>query len=532
VDAHRVRRLAATLVTSQIRSGRSGSDPRSWFGRPVVLAVYDLLAFLVGAGGAWLFLPGLNLDPASLASLAGTAAPFLPLVGVGGVVLAGVMFELTTTAKFSGSDAANWLPITPTEYVAASASAIAYTYSPPVAVFLGALLPVALAGGVLPMYLLAAALSVLALVEGALLVEMVRATSQSAGSASTGRRGSLSTLLRGALLVVLLLAFDLAFNPVFLLDLLRAFPSFELLTAAIPFFWSTQAIGQWVAGDLLLAGGFAFGQLAFVVLLVYLAGALRVRYWVPSPNEAADAGAAPSVGHPLLGALGLSAAESAIASKDLRAYVRRREMLPTLVLPAVLILLLFAEGGSFSPLVAVLWGGWVAGFFALLLAARSVGQERRSLQWLYAYPITVRSVLKAKLASVLLPALLVAVLILAAVGAVSHVPPLVLAGVLPTMLVGTVVLGLWGLVFAARYSDFQDRPRPQFIRPGPMMGAMGSGMVVLFAILAPGALAVLSPSWSSPALLAWTAAAALALGTVAFHWARTGFEELFRELPF
>jgi len=532
LDAHRIRRLAETLITSQVRSGRNGPDPASWSGRPSSLAVYNIVAFLLGLAGAFLFLPAFQSGPASLAADADAAAPLVPFAGVALVLVAGVMFELMTTAKFSGSDAANWLPITPTEYVAASASAIAFTYSWPIALLLGALLPVALGGGVLGIYLLTAGLSVLALLEGALLIEMIRAATQQTGSASTGRWGAIATLVRAGLLVVLLLAVYLLLNPTYALAILHSVPAVESLSYPIPLFWSTQAIGQWVAGHAAYAIAFALGQLAFVGLLLYLAGVLRDRYWVPSPTDATAVGSAPSSGHRFLRALGLSEPEAAIASKDLRGSVRRRELLPPLVVPAVLLLLLLVEGSTFGRFGALLWAGWVAGFFALLQAARSIGQERHSLQWLYAYPISVRSILRAKFASVLLPSLIAGALTAIVAAWVARLSGLAFLGALLLFLAGASVLALWGLVFAARFSDFQDRPRPQFIRLTPMYAAMGSGMVLLFAIVGPGTYALVYPSWASVVLGAGAAGSALVAIGLAYHWASTGFEELFHELPF
>lgn len=532
MNLHRVRRLAGTLVASQLRSGRAGSDPRSFLGRTEVIALADAAVFLFAWFVGEFLVRALPLTTSQLALLVDSAAPLVPLVAVAAVLVAGVMFELTTTSKFSGSDAANWLPITPSEYVAASSSAIAYTYSPAIALLLGALFPVAVAGGVLPIYVLAAALSALALFEGAVLVEMVRAVTQRASSVASGRRGSATFLLRAVLLIVLILAFNLAFNPVFLLAFLREFSSFTILTAVIPLFWSTQALTEWAGGAPGLGSAFALGEVGFVAALLYLAGELRVRFWVPAPSEVELSAPATQAGHPLLAMLGLSRPEAAIVSKDLRGFVRRREMLPTLVVPVVLIVLLFVEGGTLGRLGSVLWVGWVAGFFALLLAVTSLGQERRSLQSLYAFPITARTILRAKATSVFLPSLLAAFAMSLAVGALFGFSALEYFGLVFVNGVGVVVLALWGLVFAARFSDYQDRPRPQYLRPGAMLGAMASGMVLLFAILIPASVAFLFPSPSSAILAVDAAALAIAAAGLAFYWARTGFDRLFRELPF
>jgi hypothetical protein len=532
VNLHRVGRLAGTLVASQLRSGRSTSNPRSLFGRPFAIAVYDLAAFVGAFAVVFSLLPSASISAADLATVADYAFPFLPMVAVAAVLIAGVMFELTSTARFSGSDAANWLPITPTEYVAASSGAIAYSYSPAIALFLGGLLPIALAGGVTATYLLCLFLSVVALFEGGVLVEMVRSTTQRTSGLGSGRRGQLGILLRALLLIVLILVFDLAFNPVFLLGFLQRFSTYGFVTALVPFLWSTRGLTAWVDGDPLLGGAFVAGQVAFVGVLVYLAGMLRVRYWVPTATEVQIAPGASSRGHPFLVVLGLSPPEAAIVSKDLRGLVRRREMLPTLVVPVVLVILMLVEGAAIGPLGSVLWVGWVAGFFALLLAVTSLGQERRSFQSFYAYPITPRTVLRAKATSVLVPAVIGASAMAAAVGVIFRLAPVSVAAFVVLNAAAAVLLALWGLVFAARYSDFQDRPRPQYLRPGAMLGAMGSGMLLLFALLIPGAFALLG-GWgpASVGLILWIIGFAVAAGALASHWARTGFDRLFREIP-
>ncbi len=533
MDLHRVRRLAEILVASQLRSGRTNSNPRSLFGRGYFTALLDAGLFLVTFGLASLVLPALGLGSAALGATLTTLAPLLPLVSVAAVLVAGVLFELVTTAKFTGSDAANWLPLTPTEYVAASASAIAYSYSPAVALMLGALLPVALAAGLVGYYLLAALLTTVGLFEGAVLVEMVRAVSQRSTSVGLGRHARLALLLRAALLVVLVLIFDLSFNPVIIIGFVHSFTAVEWLTSSVPLFWSTRALAEGASGNAPLAAAFAVAQIAFVGLLVYLAGLLRARFWVPIPRETVEVGPAVRSGHPVLRRVGLSGPEAAIAAKDLRGYGRRREMLSMLVVPVVLVLLLVVEGSTFGEVSVLLWVGWVVGFYALILSLTSVGQERRSLQSLYAYPIRGVNILRAKVASVLVIAYIAAIAL--SIFAAWRVHLALGAGLafLAACLIGATVLTFWGLAFAARFSDFQDRPRPQFLRPGAMVGALGSGMVLLFAILGPTAFALEGASAGAAVGLAVAAGgAALVGGALAVHWARTGFDQLFRQLPF
>jgi hypothetical protein len=531
LNLHRVRRLWGVLLISQFRSGRSTSDPSSFFGRTYAMIVLDVALFLGAAGIAEAIVRTLPEDPATFAAVFAAAAPFVPFLAVGVVAIAGVLFELTATARFSGSDAANWLPITPSEYTVASASAIATSYSPVAVLLLGGLLPIAFAGNDGTTYLLAFLLGGLGLLEGGLLVEIVRSISQRSGRASSGRVGSVAIVVRAALIVAIIVVFDLAFNPVFLLGFLNVLTGNPIVAGAVPILWPTEALIDSASGGLLTGLAFAVADLGFVVLLAGAAGALRKRYWVPTGGEI-ELGSSPNrPGHPLLAAVGLAPAEAAIVSKDLRGLVRRRDMVPVLALPAVLVLLLLIEGSATGAYGETIWSGWVVGFFALLLATRSVGQERRAFALLFAFPIRAATIFRAKAASVLLPALLVgagltvAATLLGGLGPADLVELLVLNGFIAALLT------LWGLGFAARYSDFQERPRPQFLRPGPMLAAIGSGSVLLLSIYVPAAVAILggAPGFGAPLIVGAAVVAALA-GLGSYWWARRGFDALALDL--
>jgi len=197
-----------------------------------------------------------------------------------------------------------------------------------------------------------------------------------------------------------------------------------------------------------------------------------------------------------------------------------------------LVVLVLGAGGALGRLVSVLWIGWVAGFFSLLIAGMSVGQERKALQSLYAFPLSPENIVRAKAAFVLVPSFIVAFGLAVLVGVFFALPPATFVGVLLLVVTVSVVLMFWGLAFAARFSDFQERPRPQFLRPGGMLAATASGMVLLFAILAPGALALLYPSDLSVPLGMIAVALIVGAGGLAVYWTRTGFRQLFRQLPF
>jgi hypothetical protein len=329
-----------------------------------------------------------------------------------------------------------------------------------------------------------------------------------------------------------ILTLDLALNPVFLFGAVQRLSAFPTVSAAIPLFWSSRALSEWISGEYVLAAAFAVGQVGFVLVLGFFAARLRVRFWVPAPGEVRLDEHRYARDHPVLSRVGFSRAESALVSKDLRGFVRRRELMPLLVVPIVLVLLLLIEGSGFGTMGTILWVGWVAGFFGLLLSVTSVGQERRSLQQLFAFPITGRTVFRSKSAAALLPVLGGAVVIPLGVGLFFRFGALSVMGMVLLTAGAAVTLTFWGLVFASRFSDFQDRPRPQFLRPSAMIGATLSGVVLLSAIVLPGSFAVADPSIAHLGFALASVGVALATGAVAYSLARSGFDSLFRELPF
>jgi hypothetical protein len=535
MELHRVRRLAWTLVASQLRTGRSSSDPKSFLGRPVLIGAVDAGLFL----GAFLFVFAAirtsPVSPSTLGDLSETFLPFIPIVAVGVVLVAGIMFELATTSKFAGSDAANWLPITPGEYLLSSVSAIAYTYSPTVALALGVFFPVAVLGGQSALFVATSVFAVAALVEGAALVEMVRAVTQRASEVTAGRRGQVNLVVRAVVLVLVILVLQLAFNPLFILGAANQLSVVGLVTALVPFFWPTQTLAQWVWGDQAAGTAFAVGSFLFLGALLYAAQDLRERFWAPAPVEAELETHEYARRNRFLAFLRFNGAESAMVSKDLKGLFRRREMLPTLVVPIVLAVLVLVEGpvlGVLGPFISAVWIGWVAGFFALLVSGASMGQERRAVQSLYAFPLGARSLVRAKAMFVLVPSVTTAVALALLVGFAFGMSLLEVGGILLLVVAAAVVLTFWGLAFASRYSDFQERPRPQFLRPGAMLLATGSGMVLLLAIIVPGTMAMLLPSSFSLLLGLVSLLLAVAAGALAFHWTNSGFRDLMHELPF
>jgi hypothetical protein len=534
MDRRRILRLAEVLVASQTRSGRSSSTPSDFFGRPFALAVIDVVVFLVVLGAGSQAIGFADREPGLVDSAAPQLMSFLPLLVLGAVLLAGVLFELSTTSRFAASDAANWLPISPTEYVAASSLAATFIYSVTGAVALGIGVAVTWFTGDLAALLLAGFLIVLTLFVGGVLVEMLRASTQRITSLVSKRTGRATLVLRIVVFVAVVLGFQLVFNPLILFNLLESLTTANPLVFAIPVLWPSRAILAILAGDAFLAAALTAGWIGLAALFVVAAAWLRVRFWAPSAAELDLGRHAYAAKHRGLAAIGLSPGEASLVWKDLRGLVRRRELLPILVVPLVITLISLVSGATTGPGRNEFGDGiiaaWTPGLFALLLSATSIGQERRAIQILYALPVPPRGVFRAKSISILLPALTFSLVLWILVGLVLAPPWRVSVGLLVLMPTISAIGCFLGLAFATRYSDFQERPRPQFLRPSAMIGTMFLGLVLIFAIAFPLLLWLYSGSSNLLPLAAPVAIASVSL-SVTYTLARSGAEQLMQALP-
>ncbi|MCI4327146.1 MAG: hypothetical protein L3K16_05880 [Thermoplasmata archaeon] len=521
-----------------MRSGRASSDPGSFFGRPAALAFADAGAFLLFFLGSYFggeFVG--SVRPGFVGSVLPGFLPFVPLLGVAAVLVGGLMFEFAATARFASSDAVNWLPVTSQEYVVASSTALVALYSFSIALLAGIALGLGVVGGAVPVALLAIALGVAGLFEGALLIEVLRAVTQRAGTLGK-RRGSATLVVRAAGFLFVFLAFELLFNPVILFAVANGLHDAGPVGLAIPFLWGSDAVTAVLHGNAPLVAATLAGQVALLAVTAYAAARCRARFWVPSGGEVEFEPHTFGSSHRVLGAMGLSVPESALVAKDLRGLVRRRELLPVLLLPFVIGIVLLAEGGAgrATPEAAffTLWLiAWVAGLSGLILAASSFGQERRGLVHLYALPVGAGSVLKAKAVGALLVSLPIG-LGLATAGIVLSRPPLVaLPGAYLTLALAVAEGTALGLLFATRFSDFQDRPRPQFVRPIPMLGATVLQFLLGGVTVAIGlALALGGPSFllGASVLVGATVAVGVSLAAVVYLIGRSG-RRMLDELP-
>ncbi len=535
--------IATVLIKSQLRSGRAGRAGASILSRPSIVLLADFVVFVAAAGLVSRAVAAIGRSPiVPLDTLTRQALVFLPAIIMPAIFIASILFELNVSSKFASSDTLNWLPVSQAEYVTASTLSVCFTYSLTVALALGATLPLALNAGLLGVWIIAAVLSLLALFIGGLLVEMLRATLNRVSSSVLGRsrRGALALRLVVSILVIAL--FQLFFNPLVLLGALTAFTSSASAAAFIPFVWPSQVISYAIAGNYALAAEFFVLTVSFAALLLFLAVRVRGKFWSPVPVTVVVSSAEyePRVG--TLSRFGFSSVESAIIRKDLKGLTRRREMIPYLSIPFVMVFIFLIPqftGGSQSskvPAEALAFPLFlVAGVFALIFSAVSVGQEGKAIMNLYSLPVSPRAFLKAKATVAAAFSLVIALFMVVFSNFLARLDtPDILATILlaPALALEETFVGLG---FGMRYPDFADRPRPRFVRPLGMLIALPVGLVLMLITLSPILVGLVATgfSFSLGSLFEVLVGAAFVFAvfiTLLFYrWALSGARGLLRE---
>ncbi len=541
----KVFRISDVLVKSQLRSARSGRFSQGFLNRPAAVALLDGIAFVVTAAivsRALAFIPS-SIPGFSLPTIARETLIFLPALIPPMIFIASLLFELNVSSKFAASDTLNWLPVSQSEYVSASALSICFIYSILPAVVLGGTLPIAWSQGLLPVWVVATLLSIVALFTGALLVEILRATLNRVSTSAMGkaRRGAL--LVRLVVSITVIVIFQFFFNPLVLLGLLGFFNSDVAASVLIPFLWPSSVVREVIDGQALTSLGFTGLSVGFAAFMTWSAVKVRSRFWSPSPVSVTVSHTeyAPKSGS--LRRFGFSVVESALMRKDLKGLTRRREMVPFLAIPFVMTAAFLLPRFTYSSSAG---GGppaalgfpllLVGGIFALVFSIVSIGQEGKAMANIYTLPIAPERYLRAKAAVALTFALAVTAVMIILTSARLGLG----AGeILPTLLLSPVVAveeTFIGLGFASRFPDFSERLRPRFVRPVGMLIALPTGVAIMLVTISPVVVSLIASSIALDlgsiywALTLGAFIFALAVSLLAYRWARAGVVKLLREL--
>ena len=483
--------ITKSLLLSQLRAtatNRRGSI-RSIIRRPRILGLIDLLAFVIVAGLVY-YVSSLVVGTSAQSLFAGfakNAIVIMPAILIAMVLLFGLIFEITSSYQFSSSDTVNWLPVTAPEYVLASTLALLIYYSAVPVIVISGIFSLAYVFGMLQAWELAAILSLFGVFLSASVLEIIRAVLNRFSSSFYKKGGQAAVALRAVLGVMILVVFQIMFYPTFYTRFVGAVsPNFGP-TWFVPILWASVSVSAFMAGSEGTWISFGVLSIALSGVLYYFAVAARSKYWVPMPASIRISTSvyAPKSRSSLLAFM--SAAQLAIARKDMRGLLRRKEMLRFLALPGVfLVTSIFSFSSAGASGFFVYFGAFVVGIFSFFIASSSVGSEGKSIMTLYQAPVSPRDFLVGK---VLTPALfgsIFGVLFFIVIGALLRITqPGMVAIFLILAISLSVELSLVGLYVGARFPNFSEGPRSAYMSQTAALIAFPTAAALIGIPIAP-----------------------------------------------
>jgi hypothetical protein len=482
-------KFAKVLMVSRLRSTRRSYLTNGITSRPVIIGVIGAVLFAIGLGLGWetvRILTSSGTNPAAIGQIIFTIYGGIPIFLVGFFFSMGLLWELNASTEAETTDAINWLPITPSEYVIASTLSTSYTYSPLVAVAIGYALPLGFLTGNGSAFLLLIGISIVSTFIGSVGVEILRSVLARASTAFSKVGGKTVVIIRILGVVVILVFTQAMFSGFLVVRLISALVGDIAATTAVPVFWPTLSITSLLDSDLPSAGAYALLSVGFFFLLAYIALFLRARFWIAAPPSLHFSSSGSLSGASKLRWFGLSNLSAALVRRELRSATRRKEVVRLMAIPLILpVMVLFPVVFSPAPsttatplasanpllLAAPLMFG--VGLGALFLGLTSIGQEGGRLWNIGSLPIGERMVVKTKLmfTSIIAMAGLVLGLTLAVlIFGLSLLDAGIFAAVGLTVVLAESSLGI---AIGSRYADFSEGPRPRFVTmKGSIIGSI------------------------------------------------------------
>ena len=546
-------KFAKVLMISRLRSTRRSIVSRSITSRPILIGLIGIALFIAALLFGYLTTVFLSSGGAPLTGpvahqLVVTIFGGIPLVLVGFYFTMGLLWEVNTSTEAESTDAINWLPITPGEYVAASALSTGYTYSPLLMVAFGYALPIGILTGNLAGFLVLVPIALLSTSVGSVSVEILRSALASASTAFNKLGGRITVIMRILGIILILLVTQLLFSGVFLIQIISSLVGTAATASFVPVFWPTLAITKLLQSDFLGSAGFLGLSIALFLLLSYIALSLRAKYWAVTPGAIHFAGAGSVSGPSWLGYFGLSYPSIAMLKREIRSATRRKEVVRLMAIPIIMPIMIsfpaiFSPAPSstsgpaqIDPIFLVVPFLFGIGLGSLFLGMTSIGQEGRRLWNISALPVSASMLVKSKLLFTSLVSSIGLGLGAVVSALLLHASIFVILGFLGLGLVVILAEASLGIAIGSRFPDFSDGPRPRFVTVvgsiiGAVLGIIEMAIMTLPIILSFVLRTFLSILMPIQFVLALSGAVAGLLAWIAYSMSIKPVDSILSELP-
>src|SRR6266699_67577 len=478
-------KFAKILMLSRLRNTRRSFLSNSITNRPILIALIGSIMFVAGVGfgtATVSFLRGAGASPVDIGQIVETIFGGIPIFLIGFFFTMGLLWELNASSESESADSINWLPISPSEYVFASALSTTYTYSPLVLVTIGYSMPIGILTGNTSAFLVLVVASVVAAFIGSVTIEILRSLLARASTAFNKVAGRSMIILRILGVILILLFTQTLFSGFLIIRIINTVSSTNATTI--------------LRSNTLSSVLFLTLSLGFLAALAYTALALRSKFWVSTPPSFHFSNKVTISGVSRLRKIGVSVVSLALVRREIRSATRRKEVVRLMAIPIILpVMISFpaifspapttgAQSSLISPLflaVPLLFG---VGLGTLFLGMTSIGQEGKRLWNLSSLPIEAGTIVTSK---VLFTSLISTIGLVLGLGLTVFFFQVSVLDALTFIAVGiTLVLAeaSLGVAIGSRYPDFSDGPRPRFVTIiGSIIGAfLGVVLMLLMSL--------------------------------------------------
>lgn len=554
---HVLLQFARILMISRLRSTRRSFVNNAITSRPVIITIIGVALFMIGLLLGTLtvsFIASSGSDVQSTGQIVFTIFGGIPIFLLGFFFSMGLLWELNASSDYESTDAINWLPISPPEYVLASTLSTCYTYSPLVGVALGYALPIGILTGNMSAFAILVIISLISTFIGSMGVEILRSVLARTSSTFNQIGGHAAIVLRMLGVVVILLFTQALFSGFLIVRVISILVGDVAAAVAVPVFWPTLSITSFLSSNLPAAAMYGLLSAGFLIVLSTVAFSLRAKFWtLSSPSFQFSPLSTLAISHVTkLRRLGLSNISAALLRREFRSATRRKEVVRLIAIPLILpVMVIFPVIFSPAPTatgvpVAVnplLLAGpllFGVGLGALFMGMTSIGQEGGRIWSLGSLPISASTILKSKILFASAVAMVGLCLALVVSVLVFHLDPLssaVFAGL--GLAVVLAESGL-GIAVGARYADFSEGPRPRFVSmKGSILGSilgiilltiLGFAFVGILLLMVRSGISLNSDILTSIPFF-FAAIVALLFARIGYRFSIRPFEKLLAEVP-
>jgi len=457
--------IAKSLLLSQLRAtSTSRSSIRSLIRRPLILGVLDLVVAVAAGGLAYIAATAVLGSSFSsvLTPMIQNVFVILPAIILGIILLMGLVLEVSSGAQFASSDTVNWLPVRAVEYVAASALSLLMYYSVIPVAALSATFSFAIVFGFGSAWVLAALLSLFSVLIATSVLEILRAVLNRFSSTFYKRGGKAAIALRIASGILVLIVFQALFYPSVYERFLGVITSSIGPTWFVPILWASVSVTSFLNGNFAIAGLFALLTIFLAGILFTIAVGARSKYWVPmQPTITISSSVyAPRAG---FGSFILNPIELAIARKDMRGLLRRREMIRLLATPFVFLVISFLSSGSAGFSFTIYFGFFIVAFSTLFIAISAIGAEGKAIVNLYQAPLKIRDFVIGKSITPIVFGSIFGVLVYVIVALIVRNDAVQAATFMVAAIGLALEMAFVGTLIGFRFPNFSESPRAQFV---------------------------------------------------------------------